>query len=243
MRWYYFDATPTMTANDTDADSDTVWLNFTTSEIVTVNWTLGLTCGLPFLYSGDNASNNTFNLTQDSLSYSTTYYYNITLTDADYSVSYCIPITTGFSCVECVMYNWNTSIDCSYNYTDNSTGAFLKEYYCNGGENRMIIAAIIILPALFGLFMLLGSFFLGDEHVPLKIAMFLITPIAFWASLHMGLISVIKFYDFTELQDLIGRTTYWTGTLFFVMLCYFLLYIFTKAIHTAAEKKKERLAY
>ena len=136
------------------------------------------------------------------------------------------------------------SMECNQTVNTTVSNLFVGECkFIVGGKNRMIIGVIIMLPALFGLFMLLGSFFLGDEHVPLKLAMFLVTPIAFWASLHMGLISVIKFYDFTELQDLIGRTTYWTGMLFFVTLCYFLLYIFTKAIHTAAEKKKERLAY
>jgi len=110
------------------------------------------------------------------------------------------------------------------------------------GEN-MIIGAIILIPLLLSIIFIIGSAVLGEEHAALKIGLFLLSIPPFFASLHFGLISVIKFYGFTELQDLIGTTTYWIGMIFFILLAYFMIYLFYKATHVAAQKKKERLEY
>jgi len=110
-------------------------------------------------------------------------------------------------------------------------------------ESKMIIAIIILLPLLFGLLLLIGAATMNEEHGALKVFFFLLSIVSFWSSLHIALISVVKFYNFPELQALIGTTAYWTGITFFVIVSYFLIYIFYKAITQAAQKKQERLRY
>lgn len=142
---------------------------------------------------------------------------------------------TGITCLECL----NTSIDCSLNYTMNSTGFRL----CKLEDTKMILAALILAPMLLGFMFLLGSFFLGKEHSVLKIALFILTPITFWVSLNFGTIALVEIYNMPDLIDSIGRTTYYTGTIFFILLIYFLIYGFYKMTHIAAQKRKERLEY
>lgn len=110
-------------------------------------------------------------------------------------------------------------------------------------RDYMMIAAIILLPMLLGFFLILASNGLGDDHVALRLFLFLLSPIMFMVSLHFGLVSLIKFYNFPELQDIIGNTVYWFGLVFGVIVTYFIIYLFIKLVHTAAEKKKERLEY
>ena len=107
----------------------------------------------------------------------------------------------------------------------------------------MIIAAIILIPAIFGLFMIIGAFSLSERHAPLRIGMLLLSVVSIWTALHFGLVSIIKFYNFPELVNLIGSTTRWTGIIFFILLAYFLFYAFKTAIDYAAQKKQENLEY
>ena len=111
-------------------------------------------------------------------------------------------------------------------------------------EDKMIIAIIILLPIILSIVFLLGAFVTdADEHRLLKLFLFLASMIPFFTSMHLAMISLVKFYDFPEMQDLIGSTTYWVGIIFFVVLTYFMIYVFYTATHVAAQKKKARLEY
>lgn len=118
-----------------------------------------------------------------------------------------------------------------------------REVKVESEKSKMIIAAIIIIPMLLGLFMLLSSFFLGEEHRVLKIGLFLLSFIPFFTSMHFGMLSVVKFFNFPELQEAIGSTVYWTGISFTIVITYFIIYLFHKAIRTMGEKKAEELEY
>lgn len=131
------------------------------------------------------------------------------------------------------------NIECNLS---NSTFIGECDFVIETGD-KMILAALIIAPLILGLMFLLGSFFLGKEHNVLKIALFLLSPITFWISLHFGMIALVEMYNMPELENLIGKTTYLTGTIFFVLLAYFLLYAFYKMTHIAAQKKNEDLEY
>ena len=105
----------------------------------------------------------------------------------------------------------------------------------------MILAAIILLPMILAIMMLIASATLdGEEHPALKVALFLLSIIPFFASMHFGMLSVVKFYDFPELQNAIGDTTYWVGIMFFILITYFIIYLFYKAVHSAAQKREEQ---
>lgn len=148
------------------------------------------------------------------------------------------------NCSTCVDTIFNTTIDCNKNYTENTTGYLLQEQYCTfRGDRKMILAAIILLPMLLGFVLLFASFFLGDDHSVLKIFLFLLTPVTFWMSLNMGMASVVKYYDFPEMEVMLGRTGYWTGMIFFILIFYYFIYMLIKAAAVAAQKKKEKLNY
>lgn len=111
------------------------------------------------------------------------------------------------------------------------------------GESKMIIAVTILLPIIFGIILLVAGISLGQHHAPIKYFTFFMAVISFWASMHFAMLGVVKFYNFPELQSLIGSTVYWTGWVFAILLTYFLIYIFYSVIHMAAQRKKERLEY
>ena len=137
------------------------------------------------------------------------------------------------------------------NFTEGSGDYIVK--LCDGStreirvksedENKMIIAAIIILPLLFGLILLLSSAFLSDKHPALKISLFLLSIVTFWVSLHFGLLGVVKFYDFPELENLIGTTTYWSAFVFFVIMSYFAIYLIYLIFIGLSKRKREQLYY
>lgn len=227
---------PYMTFNSTYSTGNNVNIYFETSENVTVNWTLGNDCAT-YDYSGINATeSDNFLLQQTGLAYGTTYYYNITLIDWESNTAnYCIPVTTAEICLTCL----NATINCSLNYQTNSTGFKI----CKMEDVKMILAALIIAPMILGLMFLLGSFFLGEEHTVLKIALFLLAPITFWVSLQFGAVALVDIYDMPELVDSMAGITKITGVVFFVLLAYFLIYGFYKMVHISAQKKQERLEY
>lgn len=108
---------------------------------------------------------------------------------------------------------------------------------------KMVIAIIILLPILLGLFMLIGAATLSDDHVPLRIVLFLLSIPSFWISMHFGMLSLVEFYGFTALQDSMGDVTFWTAVIFFTIVSYFIIYAIYKVFENMAEKKKERLRY
>lgn len=105
------------------------------------------------------------------------------------------------------------------------------------------LATLILIPLLFGILLLIGSFIFGEEHAVLKIILFLMAYLTVFLSLWFGLQTVVRYYGFTDLQEAIGTTTWIIGIVFFVILSYFLIYAFIKGVETAAQKKEKRLEY
>jgi hypothetical protein len=139
-------------------------------------------------------------------------------------------------CDECGMQGSDMGGYLAYSFDVTTTGS-------DDSESMMPVAAIILLPMLLGIIFIISIISLGDDHAILKIFLFLLTPILFWVSLHIGLVSVIKFHSFPALQELLSSTAYWSGITFFILLVYFLLYLFIKAVRVAAQEKKERSEY
>lgn len=110
-------------------------------------------------------------------------------------------------------------------------------------EEKVIIAILIIAPLVLGLFLLIGAGSMSDEHRALRIALFLLSVITFFVSMHFGAVALVKFYRFPELEALLGSTTYWMAWVFGVIVTYFIIYAFYKIVHRAAQKRKEKLHY
>ena len=110
-------------------------------------------------------------------------------------------------------------------------------------DNYTMIAIIILIPLILGAFLLVGSATMSEEHSILKIFMFLLSFILFFTSLHFGMLGIVKFYNFPELQNAIGSTTYWVGIIFGVIVAYFIIYAIYKMITGVARQKQQELEY
>lgn len=105
------------------------------------------------------------------------------------------------------------------------------------------IAVMMILPLILSIIALIGAATLGEEHNAFRIFLFLFSMIPFFASMHMGLISTVKFYDFPVLENFIGSTAYWVSLIFYVIISYFIIYLFYVLVKASRVKKRERLDY
>jgi hypothetical protein len=103
------------------------------------------------------------------------------------------------------------------------------------------LAAIILLPVLFGILLMVGAFQLDDEHKVLKVILFLFSYLMVFMSFWFGLQTVVRYYYFTALQDSISTVTWVIGISLFVILSYFLIYAFVMSIHIAAQKKQDKV--
>ena len=127
---------------------------------------------------------------------------------------------------------------------DSTTGLFfVNERGVAPDESRAVIVIIILLPLIFALLLVLTSLGLSDEHGILRVFLGFFAWIAFWVSLHFGLIALVEFYYLPALENLIGSVTYITGWLFFAIISYWFIYSIFKIFESRMEKKRERLNY
>jgi hypothetical protein len=122
-------------------------------------------------------------------------------------------------------------------------GTTREVYVKTKEESNMILFGIIMLPMLLAIIFIIASIGMGDDHAVLKISLFLLAPVLFFVSLHASMLSLIKVYNFPEMQEFIGTTSYWFGWFLFVLFSYFFIYFIYKAFRIAAQEKKERLEY
>jgi len=108
----------------------------------------------------------------------------------------------------------------------------------------LYLASIVLIPIFFALFCIIGAIRLNEEHSAMKIALFLIALFSVVSSVHFA--SLIL-YDidstFTEMQDLLGTFTYWSGRIMIVLVMYFLLYAFYNIMKNLQSQKEERMRY
>lgn len=122
-------------------------------------------------------------------------------------------------------------------------GTFRQIKVTYGSDEDMISAALIIVPMLLGLILLAGAATLGRQHTPLKVFLFLMSVLPFFASMHFGLVAVIKFFDWPEMQDAIASTLWWVGISFAVIVIYWFIYWLYSLAQNMKEKERRRLEY
>lgn len=111
-------------------------------------------------------------------------------------------------------------------------------------EGKMIIAVTMLIPFIFGLFMMWLAVSLDKEtHKALRAFLMLLTFASFYAGINYSIVSVNHFYDFPALENLLGSTTNWTGWVFYSVLAYFLLYLMYIGFSSFMDKKKARHEY
>jgi len=110
-------------------------------------------------------------------------------------------------------------------------------------SGNLVLAAIILIPLLMGFIVMFAAFSLGEDHNALRIFLFLLTSVMFITSLNYGMLAVVKYYNFPELQNAIGSTTYWFGWVFAVLILYFMIYFIYKITLAVNENKKSKMEY
>jgi hypothetical protein len=105
------------------------------------------------------------------------------------------------------------------------------------------LGIMIILPLIFGLLLIAGAFLFGESHAILKIFLFLFAYCMIFISFWFGMQVINNYYRFTEMSDAISTAVWVIGSIFFVILSYFLIYAFIEAVHAAAQRKQKELEY
>lgn len=126
----------------------------------------------------------------------------------------------------------------TYQYTGIEDGIITVE-----GDAKLIAAIIILIPLIMAIVLIIASFSMSENHSILKWYLMLMSMLMFIISFNFGMINVVKFMDFPELQDLIGSTTYWFMILFGGIMLYLLIYILYIFFKSMAQAKKERIEY
>jgi len=145
--------------------------------------------------------------------------------------------------VACVYYKYVNQELAGVNYGAVSTGFEVTEKGRRSPDNFSPIAALILIPLLFGIMLLFGAFSLSEKHAVIKLFLFFLSIVSLWSSLNMGMQTIIKYYNFPELQGVIGDLTLWSGYAFAVILIYFCIYLLWLLFHSIAKNKQEELKY
>ncbi len=132
-----------------------------------------------------------------------------------------------------------------YQCNNSNTGGYFSDYYelTRTGEplqespNGYIL--LVLLPLIVMGLLLFGVTQMGDDHHVLKIFVFLLIPVFFWASMHFGMVILAQEYQLLALEDLIGDTVYWVGIICGVIFTYFIIYLVYKLIKVSAQEKED----
>ncbi len=136
-------------------------------------------------------------------------------------------------------------------------GIYIGVINCTQGVNEFIgeckfsvegdvdmIGFIFFIPLILGFFLLFGGVMMsGEEHPVLKWFLFLVSFPMFIVSLHFATISLVKFFDFPEMQVAIADFVYWSTVMWGVLVTYFIIYGIVVMVRQAAQDKEERLKY
>lgn len=112
-------------------------------------------------------------------------------------------------------------------------------------EDDMIIFGLMLLPIILSILFIVGAATLDKEkHAALKIFLFLFSILPVFASFHLGLIGIAEFYNIPEIEEWTGYTIYYIGSIFVLLVTYFLIYLIYTVFNKAAQAKEDaRLEY
>lgn len=138
-------------------------------------------------------------------------------------------------------------------YCNNSAGyyGFLSSFYeitidgyaKDDAAGIPLIVVLVLVPLIFGFFLLYSAFNLSDEHDILKIGLYLVSFFTFVSSFNFGMVGVVKFFDMPELQGVITTTNFVMIILFIIILFYFIIFGIKTMLANLVDKKKKRLEY
>ena len=141
------------------------------------------------------------------------------------------------------IYQFNFTEEVGYYVIKLSDGSTREVYVIEEEDGKMIVGVLILIPMILAFFLLIGAMNLNEEHSILKMFMYMIGIALFWISMHIGTLSLIKFYEWPELEELLGTITWITGLIFITLISYFAINIIYKIFIGIGAKKQEKLKY
>ena len=108
----------------------------------------------------------------------------------------------------------------------------------HSGSNLTLLMVIILLPFLFGVALMVSAFIFGPQHAVLKIFLFFCPFLCFFVSMQMAAQTLITYYGFDDLVNIIGDTTYWTAFTLFVLISYIIVYVIVALSKSMLSKGK-----
>jgi len=106
------------------------------------------------------------------------------------------------------------------------------------------LAAIILLPVIFGGFCIIGAVTLGERHSPFKIFLFLLSLFSVLGSLWFAsIVTENQDATFDALQEGLGDTTRYISYILFAIVSYFIIDLIIQVFKQAAQEKKAKLEY
>jgi len=132
--------------------------------------------------------------------------------------------------------------------TDNVTSTYtLFNFEVNNKGNNeqpsFMNALLILIPLILGIICIFATFSLGDDHPILKILLLLFSLTTFFMSISIAMINIGYYNTFNELIDTLGLWIYLFGTIYFLIIVYFILYAIAKLMSMFSKDKEQRLNY
>ena len=112
-----------------------------------------------------------------------------------------------------------------------------------GDDNMSFLAALVILPMLFGFLILYWMSLLDEDHKILKNVFGILGWFSFVLSMHFGVVVLAKFYGFVEMIQLLASTTYWIVLIAVVIVLYWMFYYLHKHLEKLKELKNKKMSY
>ena len=137
-------------------------------------------------------------------------------------------------------FTFNQSLgDYVVKFCDNSSQEVIVAQ--GGDDANMIIGTIILLPLILSIVILLGAFVIDkDRHAVLRVGLWFLSLILFLVSLNFGLVSLVEFYDFPVLEDLIGSTVYWFSLVLVAVVFYWIFYLVYTSFMMFKKRRSDR---
>lgn len=112
----------------------------------------------------------------------------------------------------------------------------------NGTKDLTFLWIAALLPFFLGVVLMCSSFIFGPQHAVLKVFLFFVPFLGFFASMQMTAQTLIRYYGFDDLVNSISDVTYWSAMMLFVILSYILVYfivVLGKSILTKGKTEFE----
>jgi len=104
------------------------------------------------------------------------------------------------------------------------------------------LAAIILIPIIFGFLLLFGANLITETHPFMSIFMFFISLLSVVASSLLGTQVAMEYYS-DALSGLLSKVVFYIAMTFVIIFIYFMIYFIYYSLMMAKQTKKERLQY